>query len=159
MKTLRNTLIFVAIIVLLALWLNSLPNKPDAPGPEEASSGSAPAPAAAPSAPKPPASQAAAPAPPPAAAKPMRTAANALPDIQAAAGPAGVKIIRFDDQGGSAILEVEWVSDQATTGSEFLEELRRRGKIGRFEPVGQPLRARMSQEGRRVYGTTYKVLF
>lgn len=106
------------------------------------------------------------PPPPPAApaAAPSRPAPQAPAQldsekIQALARQARVEILRFERQGMTGTLEVQWVSDVVTQGTDFCDRLRTEGIIRMYDLGATPLRPVQTQDGRRAYVSQFKITF
>ncbi len=61
--------------------------------------------------------------------------------MEAAAREAGVKIVSYGESGSSANVTVEWSSDIATQGADFIDALLKRGAIRDFDSTGKPVRS------------------
>jgi hypothetical protein len=94
------------------------------------------------------------PAPPP-VAPPAQS--NLPGQLAAVAERTGVRLVAFQPNTGGAMVVVEWSSDIATQGADFIEAALREGLIRDFD-VTPRLSERMD-EGRRVFIAQYQVKF
>jgi hypothetical protein len=75
--------------------------------------------------------------------------------MEAAAREAGVKIVSYGESGSSANVTVEWSSDIATQGADFIDALLKRGAIRDFDSTGRA--GRSIRNGRSVWRAGFTV--
>lgn len=109
-----------------------------------------------------------APAPPPAPAARPVAASQAAPQqsaaldsekIQDLARQTRVEIRRFERNGGTGLLEVQWSSDVVTQGTDFCDALRREGIIRLYDLGDVPFTRGQSPDGRQIMIAQFKITF
>lgn len=138
----------IIIIIAAAIWLFWQSTQAPAPPP------SAPA-RPAPSATQPPAATPSQPAPPPAQAAPA--APNTANRLAALAQSSGLRVTGFMPQAGGAAVTVEWISDNASQGMDFIQAAMQQGIIRDFDM--NPAMNERIVDGRRAFIARYQVRF
>lgn len=68
-----------------------------------------------------------------------------------------VEVTAYDDRKPPFIyLDVRWVGNQATTGADFMEDLRRNGLIRDWDMIGRPRPPASDQAGRLIFFAQFK---
>ncbi|MBI1291276.1 hypothetical protein GC173_08530 [bacterium] len=75
------------------------------------------------------------------------------PKVEAAARQSNVRIVSFNEVGGTMTVSLEWISDNATQGGDFLDAMIRLG-MRDFDELGK---GQVNRGGRRVFVATYRL--
>jgi len=73
--------------------------------------------------------------------------------VENAARQAGVRVVSYNEVGGNVTVKVEWVSDNAAQGGDFLDAMIRAG-MRDFDDLGK---GQVMRNGRRVFIGSYRL--
>lgn len=144
----KGTMAFLVAVAALVLALYLLGQRSaEHPAPPAAATAAAPTPA--PPRPSP---------PPVTGPAPLQSLAEDQ-SVLSAAAKAGVRVVRFDRDGGRGEIEVEWSSDVMTQGMDFVEALLSRRTIRDFDMNSVKRTEGTTPDGRRLVRMGATVMF
>lgn len=84
---------------------------------------------------------------------------NRKSEVVALAKKARLEVIRYEQTGAAAVVDVQWSSDNLSQGADLIDLMLNEGMIRDFEQRPPPARQGQSPDGRRVLSSSFKVFF
>lgn len=146
----RGMLIFIAAAAALVIFLYFLGRRPQ----PAAASASAGPPSSAPPVPN-----NGTPSPPPRRAEAAEVVVNHKSTVNEFAQRARVRLIGYEQSGKTAVIRVQWSSDNMAQGADILDVMLKEGFIRDFDEAPPGFRRERTPDGRPVLSTSFKLYF